>query len=427
MYAINENRLVDLKGFGQKTQATLKEQLEYHMESSDKVLYAHASIIAEEFLSQLSSKWPNHRFSLTGSIYRKVQIINSIDIITDAQEVIDQEIKVMNDVVSDDKGISYNNIRINIHHVSPSEFYFEMVKKSCGQEFWQALNIKTQAYETEAAVFSENELDYIIPEYREDHNVEHIQQYNGHNIVSNEDIRGCIHNHSTYSDGVNSLSEMVEATISEGYEYLVITDHSKSAFYANGLQVDRLMKQLDEVRAIDQSHNDFRLYSGIESDILNDGSLDYDDDVLSELEVIVASIHSNLKMDIDKATKRLITAIENPFTSILGHPTGRLLLSRKGYPIDYYKIIDACAVNNVAIEINANPLRLDIDWRYVQYAVDKGVLISINPDAHSTKGIKDTTYGVNVARKAGLSKYNCLNAFDAEEFEEWVQEQHQKR
>ena len=220
---------------------------------------------------------------------------------------------------------------------------------------------------------------------------------------------------------------MVEATISEGYEYLVITDHSKSAFYANGLQVDRLMKQLDEIREIDQSRSDFRLYSGIESDILSDGSLDYDDSILSELEVIVASVHSNLKMDIDKATNRLINAIENPYTSILGHPTGRLLLSRKGYPIDYHKIIDACAVNNVAIEINANPLRLDIDWRYVQYAVNKGVLISINPDAHSTIGIQDTAYGVNVARKAGLSKYNCLNAFDAEEFEEWVQEQHQKR
>jgi DNA polymerase (family 10) len=221
--------------------------------------------------------------------------------------------------------------------------------------------------------------------------------------------------------------EMTQATMDKGYEYLVITDHSKSAFYANGLSEERLMAQLDEIRKINQSINNFRLFSGIESDILSNGSLDYPDEVLSELEVIVASVHSNLKMDIDKATKRLITAIENPYTSILGHPTGRLLLSRKGYPIDHHKVIDACAANNVAIEINANPLRLDIDWTYVQYAVDKGVLISINPDAHSTKGLDDTYYGVCSARKAGLSKYNCLNAYDTEEMEEWIIEQHQKR
>ena len=220
---------------------------------------------------------------------------------------------------------------------------------------------------------------------------------------------------------------MAQATMDKGYEYLVITDHSKSAFYANGLTEDRLIAQLDEVRSIDQSMDDFRLISGIESDILSDGSLDYADEVLAELEIIVASVHSNLKMDISKATNRLITAVENPYTSILGHPTGRLLLSRKGYPIDYHKVIDACAANNVAIEINANPLRLDIDWTYVQYAVDKGVLISINPDAHSTKALDDTYYGVCIARKAGLSKYNCLNAFDIEEIEEWIMEQHQKR
>lgn len=427
MYAINENRLIDLKGFGQKTQATLKEQLEYYMESSDKVLYAHAETIAEEFLSKLMAKWPNNKFSLSGSIYRKAQIIGNIDIITDSKKDIYYEILKMDEVISDEYGDTYNNLRINIHHTKTANFYFEMVKSSCGEEFWEALNIKQKEYDSEYAVFSENELDYIIPEYRENHNVNYIKQYNGQSIVTGEDIRGCIHNHSTYSDGVNSISEMVVSTIAEGYEYLVITDHSKSAFYANGLQVDRLMQQLDEIREIDQSYNNFRLYSGIESDILSDGSLDYDDSILSELEVVVASIHSNLKMDIDKATTRLIKAIENPFTSILGHPTGRLLLSRKGYPINYHKVIDACAMNNVAIEINANPLRLDIDWRYVQYAVDKGVLISINPDAHSTKGIKDTSYGVNVARKAGLSKYNCLNAFDSEEFEEWVQEQHQKR
>ncbi|NNF21185.1 MAG: PHP domain-containing protein, partial [Saprospiraceae bacterium] len=182
-----------------------------------------------------------------------------------------------------------------------------------------------------------------------------------------------------------------------------------------------------EVRQLDQSNPDIRLFSGIESDILANGDLDYTDDVLAELDVVIASVHSNLKMDEEKATNRLLAAIENPFTSILGHPTGRLLLSRKGYPVDHKKIIDACAANNVCIEINASPYRLDLDWRWIQYAMEKDILLSINPDAHSVEGINDIFYGVCAARKGGLSKYSCLNAFDVEEFEEWLIEQHQKR
>lgn len=429
MYAINENRLVELKGFGAKTQASLKEQLEYHMESSDKVLYAAAEPIALSLIESLIKDFPKNKCALTGMVYRKAQIIDVIDIITDANpESIIAYISKSESLNLTDQGLYYHHIKVEVHHTSTEKFYYDHSRLSFGKEFWQSLNIADQEYKSEEDVFSQNELTYIIPEYRENDNTDHYpQSYNRDAIVSTDDIRGCIHNHSTYSDGVNSLLEMTQATADRGYEYLVMTDHSKSAFYANGLPEDRLMNQLDEIRKIDQSMGDFRLFSGIESDILSDGSLDYADEILAEIEVIVASVHSNLKMDEAKATKRLITAIENPYTSILGHPTGRLLLSRKGYPIDHHKVIDACAANNVAIEINANPLRLDMDWKHVQYAVDKGVLISINPDAHSTKGIDDMYYGVCVARKAGLSKYNCLNAFDVEEFEEWIAEQHEKR
>ena len=429
IYAINENRLVELKGFGAKTQSSLKEQLEYHMESSDKVLYAAAEPIANHLIEELKGFFVNNKIALTGPIYRKSQIIQEIDIITDITESeVNDYINNNEYLLRNNKGIYYQHLKIRFLYANPESFYYEWMKSSCGESFWEMLNVSEKSYSSEEELFSDNDLPYIIPEYREDHNVQHYNvAYKPETIITPDDIRGCIHNHSTYSDGVNTLQEMAEATIDKGYEYLVITDHSKSAFYANGLPEDRLMSQLDEIRNIDQSMDDFRLFSGIESDILSNGNLDYPDEVLAELEVIVASVHSNLKMDIDKATKRLITAVENPYTSILGHPTGRLLLSRKGYPIDYHKVIDACAANNVAIEINANPLRLDIDWTYVQYAVDKGVLISINPDAHSTKGLDDTYYGVCVARKAGLSKYNCLNAFDIEEIEEWIIEQHQKR
>jgi DNA polymerase (family 10) len=198
-------------------------------------------------------------------------------------------------------------------------------------------------------------------------------------------------------------------------QYLGISDHSKSAFYAKGLSIERVLQQHEEIDHINKKLNDFHIFKGIESDILNDGSLDYPDEILQRFDFIVASVHSNLKMPEDKATARLIKAIENPYTTILGHPTGRLLLSRKGYDIDYKKVIDACAANKVIIEINSNPVRLDLDWRWHQYALEKGVMLSINPDAHRNSGFRDMEFGVHVARKGGLSKDMCLNALSAEE------------
>jgi DNA polymerase (family 10) len=198
-------------------------------------------------------------------------------------------------------------------------------------------------------------------------------------------------------------------------EYLGMCDHSKSAFYAKGLSIERVLQQHEEIDHLNKKITNFHLFKGIESDILNDGSLDYPDEILKKFDFIVASVHSNLKMDKEKATIRLIKAVENPYTTILGHPTGRLLLSRKGYEFDYKKVIDACAANNVVIEINANPLRLDLDWRWHQYALDKGVKLSINPDAHRKEGFLDMHYGILAARKGGLNKEMCLNAFSLDE------------
>jgi DNA polymerase (family 10) len=175
------------------------------------------------------------------------------------------------------------------------------------------------------------------------------------------------------------------------------------------------LQQHEEIDHLNKKITNFHIFKGIESDILNDGSLDYPDEILKKFDFIVASVHTNLKMEKDKATIRLIKAIENPYTTILGHPTGRLLLSRKGYDFDYKKVIDACAANNVVIEINANPLRLDLDWRWHQYALDKGVKLSINPDAHRNEGFLDMHYGILAARKGGLNKEMCLNAFSLEE------------
>jgi len=197
--------------------------------------------------------------------------------------------------------------------------------------------------------------------------------------------------------------------------YLGICDHSQSAVYAKGLSEQNVLQQWAEIDALNQKLAPFKIFKGIESDILSDGSLDYSETILKGFDFVVASIHSNLKMDEEKATKRLIKAIENPYTTILGHPTGRLLLSRKGYPIDYKKVIDACAANQVVIEINANPLRLDLDWRWHQYAVQKGVILSINPDAHRVEGFSDMHYGTLIARKGGITAHQCLNCLNEEQ------------
>jgi DNA polymerase (family 10) len=215
---------------------------------------------------------------------------------------------------------------------------------------------------------------------------------------------------------------MAEFAKDQKYDYLGICDHSKSAGYAGGLSEERLFQQIKEIDQLNNELAPFKIFKGIESDILSDGSLDYPDEVLKLLDFVVASVHSGLKMDEDKANQRLIRAIENPYTTILGHPTGRLLLLREGYPIDHKKIIDACAANQVVIELNAHPWRLDIDWRWIDYAQNKGVLISINPDAHEKSGYHDMYFGTLAARKGGLLTRNTLNAMDLSEFEFFIQE-----
>jgi DNA polymerase (family X) len=240
------------------------------------------------------------------------------------------------------------------------------------------------------------------------------------NLISYRDLKGSLHNHSTWSDGIHTLEEMALYCKDQlGLEYLGICDHSRSAFYANGLNEHRIYGQHQEIEALNTKLAPFKVFKGIESDILYDGSLDYPEEVLKTFDFVVASIHSNLKMDEEKATLRLIKAIENPYTTILGHPTGRLLLSRKGYPIDYKRVIDACAANGVVIEVNSNPLRLDLEWRWQRYALEQGVLLSINPDAHRVEGFHDMKYGVLVARKGGLSASKCLNAFSLQDISEY--------
>jgi DNA polymerase (family 10) len=278
------------------------------------------------------------------------------------------------------------------------------------------------------SIFEQMGIPFIPPAQREDPAIiEQVKTQALKATIQKSDIKGIIHSHSTWSDGVHTIEQMALAAIEKGFEYLVISDHSKSAFYANGLQVDRIRAQHKEIDTLNKKLAPFVIFKSIESDILNDGSLDYPDEVLESFDIVIASIHSNLKMTEEKAMARLMSAIQNPYTSILGHLTSRLLLSRKGYPLDHDAIIEACANNDVVIELNAHPRRLDMDWRFIPAALKKDVLISINPDAHSVEGFDDCKYGVLVAQKAGLTATQNLSSFSLEEMMEFVAFQQAKR
>jgi DNA polymerase (family 10) len=270
-------------------------------------------------------------------------------------------------------------------------------------------------------IYEQFHLPYLEPEFREGlHEIEKaVSKKLPAKLITTEHLKGILHNHSTYSDGKNTLEEMAIACRDKGYQYLGISDHSKTAVYAGGLSIERVIAQQEEIAILNTKLAPFRIFSGIESDILADGSLDYPDEILSRFDFIVASVHSGLRMDSEKATARLLKAIRNPYTTILGHPTGRLLLAREGYPINYEEILKACAEENVVVELNAHPYRLDLDWRWIDYAVQLGLKISINPDAHSIEGYGDMYYGVAVARKGFLSVEDTFNALSLEEITEW--------
>lgn len=425
LYACEENRLVDLKGFGEKTQANLRAQLLYYLDTQGKYLFGHVVEEANQLMDLLSEAFAKARLDFINDIRRQMPIVESIDIIgTEEESVVREWIAALPDASSEDEVIKYKGTTVTYNYIDDESYNATLWEGSASAEWldhWYDQYEADTINEDEDIVFDQHDCVYIPPESRDLPQGIDLAQSNALEIIDNEDIRGVVHCHSTYSDGTNTLVDMAQAAMDQGYEYMVITDHSKSAFYADGLKEHEVEVQMREIDELNAGYDDFRIFKGIESDILGDGRLDYDDAVLAEFEVIIASVHANLKMDIVKATNRLINAISNPYTRILGHPTGRLLLSREGYPIDHKAIIEACAHHNVAIELNANPYRLDLDWTWIPYAVEQGVLISINPDAHNIKGISDIQYGVSAARKALLRPAECLNTLTLDDFVGWIE------
>lgn len=439
-YACNENRLIEAKGFGLKTQEEIKRAIEFSMANQGWFLYANVDQLAEEVITSLRNQLPNDRkISYTGDFRRKCEVLECVDILVEAS------LNELTTAVMNIAGLSVlsltdsppleaqteTGIRFRFHPTDPASFYRQLVISTGSDAHLRQLEDRLTApqlpeFDSEEAIYQSMGLAYVEPELREGTN-ELVLAEAGllPTLINYADLRGALHNHSTYSDGVNTLEEMALYCRDElRLEYLGISDHSKTAVYAKGLTIERVREQWAEIDALNARLAPFRIFKGIESDILSDGSLDYPEEILAGFDFVVASIHANLRMDVDKATVRLLRAIENPYTTILGHPTGRLLLSRSGYPIDYARIIDACAAHGVAIEINANPLRLDLDWRWHRYAVEKGVLLSINPDAHRNAGFHDMQYGVLVARKGGLAAENCLNTFTLGRIKEFFNGKH---
>lgn len=430
-YACNENRLIEAKGFGLKTQEDIKKVIEFKMAANGKFLYAQIEETANQLLHELTTwlqkKNPDVILKIAGDFRRTCEIIEEIIIV-----IGDENIKSITQNIEDFELLDFelinNNtftaqtesgIKIKLFITEKTNFYLDFFKLTGNQEHTkEVLNLAGNGpFANEEEIYEKAGLAFIFPELRE--NVGEIELAKNNKLpelITYNNLKGSLHNHSDWSDGVNTLEEMALFCKNDlKLDYLGICDHSKSAFYAKGLNEQQVYAQQQQIDQLNQKLAPFKIFKGIESDILNDGSLDYSNDILKTFDFVVASVHSNLKMDKDKATTRLLKAIENPFTTILGHPTGRLLLSRKGYDIDYQKVIDACAANQVVIEINANPLRLDLDWRWHRYALEKGVLLSINPDAHRKEGFHDMKFGVLVARKGGLTADKCLNAFSLSE------------
>lgn len=439
-----DGSITKVKGIGEKLQEEILEFLAFKEASKGKSFYSDVEQISLTIEKEFKLLFGESNVQLTGEVRRMMEIVETIQFIISSENTIDvfEKLKTYQKLVQNEKTSSpyiwrgtiiNSEIKVEIKISAIVKFGSTVYLHSAGKKHLsQNLSIvngpdisffnylKKEHFKKEEDIFNALNCPKIPSESREGlFEFEAIRSGIFPDLIKDTDLKGILHNHSTYSDGDDTLEDMATYCKELGYEYLGISDHSKTATYAQGLREDQIIKQHIEIDQLNQKLAPFKIFKGIESDILGDGSLDYETDVLKTFDFIVASIHSNLKMDIEKATTRLITAIENPYTTMLGHPTGRLLLRRQGYPINHAKVIDACANNGVIIEINANPWRLDLDWRWVNYALQKGVILSINPDAHEMAGYLDMHYGVCIGRKGGLTKEMTFNAMSLQEVESY--------
>ncbi len=447
LLACETDQLAQVKGFGQKTQENIRQALLYRKANASRLHYANAEILAQQLEAYLQEKKLSGQVQVVGQIRRKFNVVDEVQLVASTPH--DELFTVLNGCEFLEQNAKTSGLfawrgkfkdsplKVEARLCSEADFAGEVFIHSASTNHLSYAEAgmptlfqiaQKDQLPTEEAIYQKAQLAYVVPEMREgDFELELAKKNELPTLLEVADLKGILHAHSTYSDGKNTLEEMAVAVRDAGYEYLGITDHSQSAFYANGLPVGKVLNQLKEIDALNAKLAPFKIFKGMESDIIADGGLDYDDDILAKFDFIIASVHSGLKMSEEKATARLIKAVENPYTTMLGHPTGRLLLRREGYPVNHEKVIDACAANDVMIEINASPWRLDVDWQWVHYAIKKGVKLSINPDSHEVGTIGEVYYGVCAGRKGGLTKAMTLNTLGAEALGQFFEERKKKK
>lgn len=432
--AAEADEITALSGFGAKTQQNILDNLRQLRRYESQWRLDDAWAATHTLLEALRPLPAVNRAAPTGALRRRCETLSRAEVLvaTEAPKAVRDWLEDrLAEVALEDKAVTgrgREGVPFRVHFTPPSHFGTAWWRTTGTEEHCAAVSTHGEvptACAEETALYDRLGLAYVPPALRETGEaVAAAARHALPSLITTDDLHGCLHNHSTYSDGSHSLREMAVAARARGYSYFGICDHSQSLQIANGLSPDSVRTQREEVDRLNEElatgPSPIRIFHGIESDILRDGSLDYEDALLERFDFIVASVHSGFSMHEDEATERLVRAIENPFTRILGHPTGRLLLRREGYPIDHATIIEACAENDVALEVNANPNRLDLDWRWIRQAADAGVLLSINPDAHSTQQIANTRWGVAVSRKGWLTPQQCLNAKPLPAFVEWL-------
>jgi DNA polymerase (family 10) len=449
-YACSENRLIELQGFGQKSQEKILKGIQQVKKYQGRYLYGDTLPLAESVLEKIRSHPKVLRASLAGSLRRRMEIVGNVNLVVStqrSQEVLTAvskfpEVEVVH--FGDGNAGHYSlasGVKIDLQTTSDQDFPYHLYRLTGSLSHWKAMTKKATALafelneqgllrngrpvgcKEEEDIFQALGIDFIPPELREDRG--EIEAAEGHylpRLICDQDLKGVFHVHSSFSDGAGSVQAMAEATRRMGFSYMGISDHSQSARYAGGLTLEKLRRQWEEVDRLNRETEGFHIFKGIESDILSDGSLDYEDDILKQFDFVITSVHSHFTMTEQEMTQRVIKALRNPYTTMLAHPTGRLLLSREPYPIDMTSIIDEAAGQGVAVELNAHPYRLDLDWRFCKYAKEKGVTIAINPDAHDPEGLKDICFGVGIGRKGWLEPGDVLNTRSLEEMREYLKE-----
>jgi DNA polymerase (family 10) len=447
--ACEHNRIAGLKGFGAKTQQKILEGITFLGQSADRVRIDQALPLAEAVLEEMRSGPGVVRIELCGSLRRRKETIKDIDILISSakpaplmerfvhlpqvQQIVAHG-PTKSSVVVADKGDGGKPLLMNadLRIVEDSEFAFALNYFTGSKEHNVALRARAQARglklneyalagpknsircKDESELYRALELEYVSPELRENTGeIEAAEKDELPKLVEFDDIKGIFHCHTNWSDGSNTLEEMAQGAKKLGLHYLGIADHSQSLTVANGLSPERVYKQQQDIDALNKKLKGIKLFKGIECDILADGKLDYKDDVLATFEYVVASVHSHFNQPIEEMTARICRALRHPRVTMLGHSTGRLLLRRDGYAVDLEAVLQEAAKHDKMIEINAHPMRLDLDWVHCKRAKALDVKLVINPDAHSVSDLAYYRYGVDVARRGWLEKGNVFNTLSA--------------